>query len=133
MATAFKHLKVADLTKEELDAALECGIQLKALKFRPHDGYEVCDDNKGLENASRSFIEQFAPWVKFGGRASKLQAFRFTKSAPLPASGPMLLIPITITGSSTILGQALSVGSYVQFTQDISLQEVFCLVFRAWN
>lgn len=64
MATAFEHLKVAELTKDELDAALECGSQVNALKFRLQDDYKVCDDIKGLESASRRFIEIFAPWSK---------------------------------------------------------------------
>jgi len=64
MVTEFSHLQVADLTKEEHDAALECGTQLDTLRFRPQDDYEVCDDNEGLEIASRTFIEKFAPWSK---------------------------------------------------------------------
>ena len=64
IATAFEHLKVADLTKDELDAALECEKQLNNLRFRQQDDYEVCDDNKGLESASRTFIDKFAPWSK---------------------------------------------------------------------
>ncbi len=64
MTTTFKHLQVADLTKDEQDAALECEKQLNKLRFRPQDDYEVCDDNKGLEIVSRIFIEKFAPWLK---------------------------------------------------------------------
>lgn len=130
MATTFQHLRVADLTKEELDAALECAKQADALRFRSQDDYEVCDDSKGLERASRKFIEIFAPWSKFGGKASKLQAFRFKKTAILPVSGSMLSIP---TSSATISGTAVKVGSYVQLTEDVSIEpEVLCLVFRAW-
>ena len=64
MATEFEHLQVADLTKDAVDAALACETQLSTLRFRVQDDYEVCDDNYGLENASRRFIEVFAPWSK---------------------------------------------------------------------
>jgi len=151
MAAALEHLKVTDLTKDEQDSAAECEEQLKTLKFIPSQaGYDVCDDPRGLQSASEKFIKAFAPWLKvqfskkrhelqanltsnqFGGKGSKLQAFRFDKPAKLPVSGSMLFIPTTTTGSPTISGQALKVGSYVQLTEDVFVQpRVYCLVFWA--
>ena len=56
MATALVHLKVEDMTQDELDAALDCATQVNTLKFTSRGDYEVCDDKKGLETASRAFI-----------------------------------------------------------------------------
>lgn len=132
MAAALEHLKVTKLTEEEVAAALECQKQLHTLRFRQQDGYEVCDDNSGLESASRMFIDKFAPWSKFGGKASKLKAFRFNEPATLPAVDSMLLVPTTTTGNPTISGHALQFGTYVQLTQDVIIQPgVICLVFKA--
>jgi len=64
MATALDHLKVEDLTPDELDAALDCAKQVGNLKFKTRGDYEVCDDRKGLETASSTFILKFAPWSK---------------------------------------------------------------------
>lgn len=57
-------MKVADFTKEQVDAAIDCETNLRNLKFRSQDKYEVCDDSKGLESASGKFIGIFAPWSK---------------------------------------------------------------------
>lgn len=61
---AFEHLKVARLTKVELDAALECQEQLKTLKFIHMNGYDVCDESEDLLRVSDTFIKRFNPWSK---------------------------------------------------------------------
>ncbi|KFY83618.1 hypothetical protein V498_07934 [Pseudogymnoascus sp. VKM F-4517 (FW-2822)] len=134
MASALEHLNVRDLTKEELDAATECERQIADLKFIPSiDGHDVCDDPTRLGIASEAFYKKFNPWSKMGGRNIQLQAFRFDKRAKLPMyGGSMLFIPTVITGSATIAGQALKVGSYVELTSDVTVEpQVCCLVFRA--
>ena len=64
MAIALEHLKVEDLTPDELDAALDCAKQVSNLKFKSRGDYEVCDDRKGLETTSGIFISKFAPWSR---------------------------------------------------------------------
>jgi len=61
--TLFEHLRVVDLTQDVLDAALDCARQVNNLRQSRGD-YEVCDDKKGLEGASGTFISKFAPWSK---------------------------------------------------------------------
>ena len=44
----------------------------------------------------------------------------------------MLFIPTVATGSPTISGQVLGVGTYVQLTKDVFVEPgVYCLVFLA--
>lgn len=152
MASALEHLNVKDLTKEELEAATECERQLADLEFIPSiDGHDVCDDPTRLGIASEAFYKKFNPWSKvcssksvinsgltfashqMGGKNIRLQAFRFDKRSKLPMyGGSMLFIPTVITGSPTIAGQALKVGSYVELTSDVMVEpRVWCLVFRA--
>jgi hypothetical protein len=64
MATVLEHLKVEHLTSDELDAALDCANQVSNLKFKSQGDYEVCNDRKGLETASGTFIAKFAPWSR---------------------------------------------------------------------
>jgi len=64
MATALDHLKVEDLTPDELEAALDCAKQASNLEFKSQGDYEVCNDRKGLETASTKFISKFAPWSR---------------------------------------------------------------------
>jgi hypothetical protein len=147
MATVLEHLRVIDLGQDILEAASQCAEQVGKLKFQSRGDYEVCDDKTGLESASDIFVKKFAPWSKvkqsnpilgklkanllqnqFGNKPSRLQAFRFNQTAPLPVSKSMLLVPTTIFGTPITSGEVIKVGSYVQLTSDV--QPGFYFVFR---
>ncbi len=50
----------------------------------------------------------------------------------MPVPGSMLFIPTAITGSPSIGGQPLKLGSFVQLNTAVTVQpQVTCLVVRA--
>lgn len=60
MATVFEHLTIVNLKDNELESAEDCVKQVKALEFVAG----ACVVRKGLEIASRNFINKFALWSK---------------------------------------------------------------------
>ena len=59
MATS--SLQVVTLTQIEKYLAIECGNQVKLLKFRQTDaGYSSCTEPDKLNSAAAKFVEEFA-------------------------------------------------------------------------
>ena len=52
-----------NLSDELKKAITDCGKWLLTAKYRVHADHELCDDQAGLNNASREFTRKW-PWAK---------------------------------------------------------------------
>lgn len=52
-----KHLKLEDLGEDVKKVLIDCGKQLRSAPFKDNGDFEVIDDRKTLEEASRDFVK----------------------------------------------------------------------------
>ncbi len=142
-----KHLELEDLGEDVKKVLIDCGKQLKSAPFKDNgENFEVIDDRKTLEEASRDFVKiqssKVSAWARsmiavsdLKKRKCRLIAWRFPKpmTLPIPLNVTLDLIPCEISGTPTIGGRPVEVGQSRYLNKAVEVQPSFTCLVRVYG